>query len=59
MQRFRRTWSEADINWQMKPADSVRNDPNRTSAESRASFHQEFVRPATNATILAETEIVR
>ncbi len=36
-------------------------DPNRTSAESRASFHfhQELVRPATNATIFSETEIVR
>jgi hypothetical protein len=27
MQRFSRTWSEADINWQAKPADSVENDP--------------------------------
>jgi hypothetical protein len=26
MQRFSRTWSEADINWQAKPADSVEND---------------------------------
>src|ERR1700726_1268354 len=33
----------------------------RTSAESRASFHfhQELVRPATNATIFSETEVVR
>jgi len=22
-QHFRRTWSEADINWQAKPADSI------------------------------------
>src|ERR1700741_5478871 len=28
MQRFSRTWSEADLNWQAKPADSVENDPN-------------------------------
>ena len=37
------------------------HDPNRTSVESRASFHfhQELVRPATNATIFSETEIVR
>jgi hypothetical protein len=36
-------------------------DPNRTSAESCASFHfhQELVRPATNATIFSETEIMR
>jgi hypothetical protein len=26
MQRFGRTWSEADINWQAKPADSVENE---------------------------------
>jgi hypothetical protein len=26
MQRFSRTWSEADINWKAKPADSVEND---------------------------------
>jgi len=27
MQHFGLTWSEADINWQIKPADSVENDP--------------------------------
>lgn len=37
------------------------NAPFRTSAESRASFHfhQELVRPATNAATFSETEIVR
>ena len=29
MQRFSRTWSEADIDWQPKPADPVENDPSR------------------------------
>jgi hypothetical protein len=29
MQRFSRTWSEADINWQAKPADSVENENSR------------------------------
>jgi hypothetical protein len=27
MQHFSRTWSEADINWQAKPANSVENGP--------------------------------
>jgi hypothetical protein len=40
---------------------ALRPDPFRTSAESRASFHfhQQLVRPATNATIFSEAEIVR
>lgn len=33
VQHLSRTWSEADINWQAKPADSVENDPMRTLAD--------------------------
>jgi hypothetical protein len=37
MQHFSRIWSEADINWQAKPADSVENDPIRTLGRSALS----------------------
>ena len=40
MQRFSRIWSEADINWQAKPADSVENDPKGTWLVSAQSGEQ-------------------
>jgi hypothetical protein len=49
MQHLRRTWSEADINWQAKPADSVENDP------SRARCSQSFAESTPSAP-MAETD---
>ena len=60
MQRFSRTWSEADINWQAKPADLVENDPDVShglmrpdSLLSRGVFRTDYLQPSPGQAAIA------